>query len=168
LRIWSAACSSGEEAYSLAMTALEASVGLDVGVKVLATDLSSRMVRQGVAGVYESEKTRRIPSALFQKYFELEGTVHEGGSRAGEALRRTVHFHRFNLNAGEFPFRNPFDVIFCRNAMIYFDQAVQQDLVGRMSGVLRKGGVFFTGLAESLLGIKHSLKPVAPSVYLKP
>jgi chemotaxis protein methyltransferase CheR len=168
LRIWSAACSSGEEAYSVAMTALEASAGLEVRVKVLATDLSSRMIQQGVAGMYESEKTKTIPPALLRKYFEFDGNGRKGSSRAGEALRRTVQFHRLNLNAGEVPFRNPFDIIFCRNAMIYFDHAVQQGLVGRMEGVLRKGGIFFTGLAESLLGIKHSLKPVAPSVYLKP
>jgi chemotaxis protein methyltransferase CheR len=168
LRIWSAACSSGEEAYSLAMTALEAAADSGVQVKVLATDLSSRMIQRGLEGSYEREKMKKMSPGLLQKYFEREPDGFEGVHRAGEALRRTVHFRRFNLNAGGFPFRNPFDVIFCRNVMIYFDRAVQENLVGRMAGVLRKGGCLFTGLAESLLAVKHPLHQVAASVYVKP
>jgi chemotaxis protein methyltransferase CheR len=168
LRIWSAACSSGEEAYTLAMCALEASVGMDVKVKILATDLSSRMIHRAVTGVYEKEKTQGVPRSLLQKYFEVQGKGEERTYRVGEALRGMVQFHRFNLNSGVLPFRNLFDIIFCRNVMIYFEQAVQEDLVGRMAGVLRKGGYLFTGLAESLLAIKHPLKSVAASVYVKP
>ncbi len=168
LRIWCAACSSGEEAYTLAMCALEAAIGTDVKVKILATDLSSRMIHRAVTGIYEKEKAQGIPSMLLQKYFEGDGKGPERVYRAGEALTGIIHFHRFNLNAGDFPFRNSFDVIFCRNVMIYFDQPVQEVLVSRMAGVLRKGGYFFTGLAESLLAIKHPLKSVAASVYLKP
>ena len=168
LRIWSAACSSGEEAYSLAMCVLEAKTGLEVKVKILATDLSSRMLYRAEEGVYEREKTRGIPPTLLQKYFEPQGKGEGRAYRAGETLRSMILFQRFNLNAGPFPFRNPFDVIFCRNVMIYFEPAVQEELVGRMAGTLRKGGTFFTGLAESLLAIKHPLKTVAPSVYQKP
>ncbi len=168
LRIWCAACSSGEEAYTLAMCALEAMIGTDLKVKILATDLSSRMIHRAVTGIYAKEKTQGIPPTLLQKYFEAEGKGGERVYRAGQALRDIIHFHRFNLNAGSFPFRNSFDIIFCRNVMIYFDQPVQQELVGRMAGVLRKGGYFFTGLAESLLAIKHPLKSMAASVYLKP
>lgn len=168
LRIWSAACSSGEEPYTLAMCALEAAVGSDVRIKVLATDISSRMIHRGTSGVYEREKVRGVPSSLLQKYFEVEGKGEERVYRAGGALRDLVQFHRFNLNGEAFPFKNPFDVIFCRNVMIYFDQAVQESLVARMDGVLRKGGYFFTGMSESLLAIKHPLKSVAASVYIKP
>jgi chemotaxis protein methyltransferase CheR len=168
LRIWSAACSSGEEAYTLAMCAKEASVGMDVKVKVLGTDLSSRMIHRATEGAYEMEKMRGVPPSLLQKYFDPEGKGAVRTYRVGEDLREMVQFHRFNLNDGSFPFRNQFDVIFCRNVMIYFDQPVQEDLVRRMAGVLRKGGYFFTGLAESLLAIKHPLKPVAASVYVKP
>ena len=168
LRIWSAACSSGEEPYTLAMCALEASVGMEVKVKILATDLSSRMIHRAVTGIYEKEKTRGVPSSLLQKYFESQGRGEERAYRVGEDLRSITHFHRFNLNGGEFPFHNNFDIIFCRNVMIYFDSLAQEKLVGRMAGVLRKGGYFFTGLAESLLAIKHPLKSVAASVYIKP
>lgn len=168
LRIWSAACSSGEEAYTLAICAKEAAVGKDVKVKILATDLSSRMIHRALDGVYEKEKMSGVPSMLLQKYFEPEGKGEERAYRVGKELREMVQFHRFNLNDGAFPFRNLFDVIFCRNVMIYFDQPVQEDLVRRMAGVLRKGGYFFTGLAESLLTIKHPFKPVAASVYMKP
>jgi len=168
LRIWCAACSSGEEAYTLAMCALEAAVGTELKVKILATDISSQMIHRAVRGVYEKEKTNGIPAMLLQKYFEGEGRGQKRYYQAGEELRKLIQFHRFNLNAGPFPFRNVFDVIFCRNVMIYFDQPTQQDLVGRMAGVLRKGGYFFTGLAESLLAIKHPLRSVAASVYVKP
>ncbi len=168
LRIWSAACSSGEEPYTLAMCALEAAGVGDVKVKILATDLSSRMLHRAVTGVYEKGKTQGVPLTLLQKYFESEGKGDERTYRAGEALRSVIQFHRFNLNDGPFPFRNSFDVIFCRNVMIYFEQATQFELVGKMAGVLRKGGYFFTGLAESLLAIKHPLKPIASSVYVKP
>jgi|SRR5579871_1233692 len=168
LRIWCAACSSGEEAYTLAMCALEAVKDTDTKVKILATDLSSRMLHRAVTGVYEKEKIQGVPSVLLQKYFEGEGKAPDRVYRAGSALREIIHFHRFNLNGGDFPFRNPFDVIFCRNVMIYFDQATQQELVCRMAGALRKGGYFFTGLAESLLAIKHPLKSIAASVYIKP
>jgi len=167
LRIWSAACSSGEEAYTLAICAKEASVGTQVKVKILATDLSSPMIRKAVAGIYPKEKVRGVPPVLLEKYFERAGRGEGRVYRAGENLREILHFHRFNLNDGAFPFRNPFDVIFCRNVMIYFDQAVQQGLVTRMAGALRKGGYFFTGLAESLLAVKHPFKPVAASVYWK-
>ncbi len=168
LRIWSAACSSGEEAYTLAMGAREASVGTEVRVKILATDLSSRMIHKAVTGIYENEKVQGVPPSLLQKYFEAGGKGAERAYRVGGALREMVQFHRFNLNGGNFPFRNPFDVVFCRNVMIYFEQDVQQALVHRMAGTLRKGGYFFTGLAESLLAIKHPLRPVASSVYVKP
>lgn len=168
LRLWSAACSSGEEAYTLAMCALEAAAGMDVRVKILATDISSRMVRRGTDGVYERERVQGVPVTLLRKYFEEWGTQEERTYRAGEALRGVVEFHRFNLNAGPYPFGNPFDVIFCRNVMIYFEQETQQALVDRMTGALRKGGYFFTGLAESLLSIQHPFKSVSASVYRQP
>ena len=143
-------------------------MGSDVKVKVLATDLSSRMLYRAMEGLYDRERATRVPSALLQKYFEVTGRGEERVYRAGEALRSIIHFHRFNLNKGAFPFKNPFDVIFCRNVMIYFNQETQQDLVGRMAQVLRPGGYFFTGLAESLLAIRHPFKSVAASVYRKP
>jgi chemotaxis protein methyltransferase CheR len=168
LRVWSAACSSGEEVYTLAMCLKEAARGSDVKVKVLGTDLSSRMIHRATEGVYDQERTSTIPPVLLHQYFETIGQGSERTYRVGPELREHVHFRRFNLNGGAFPFRNPFDVIFCRNVMIYFSQATQQDLVGRLTRVLRPGGYLFTGLSESLLAIKHNLKNVAASVYQKP
>ena len=168
LRIWSAACSSGEEPYTLAMCALETPGVGDVKVKILATDLSSRMLHRAVTGVYEKERTEGVPPLLLQKYFEAKRMGEEKTYRVKESLRGMVQFHRFNLNGGTFPFKNPFDIIFCRNVMIYFEPATQQELVGKMAGSLRKGGYFFTGLSESLLTIKHPLRTVAASVYVKP
>jgi chemotaxis protein methyltransferase CheR len=163
LRLWSAACSSGEEVYSLALCALENAQG-QYPVKVLGTDLSTKVLAKALEGRYEAEKVAGVPSVWRDAYFLRE----EGGYRAGHALKEVVRFSRFNLNGGNYPFRSRFDAIFCRNVMIYFDQEVQQGLVERLTACLKEGGYLYTGHSESLLRIKHSLKPVAPSVYLKP
>lgn len=168
LRIWCAACSSGEEAYSLAMCALESAAGAGVKVKILATDLSNRVIQSGQEGLYGLEKVQPIPPALLQKYFISRKRDGEKFYEVGEGLRQAVHFRRFNLNGGDFSFRNTFDVIFCRNVTIYFDRETQEDLVKRLSGALRKEGYLFTGLSESLLAIRHKLISVASSVYRKP
>ena len=167
LRVWSAASSTGEEVYSLAMTALEATGG-KVPVKVLGTDISTRVLEKAMEGRYEAEKIEGIPSAWLSEYFTtLEGP--EGRMyQVGPKLRAVTHFSRFNLNGEKYPFRSKFDVIFCRNVMIYFNQEVQQRLVDRLIACLKTGGYLYTGHSESLLRVKHALKPVAPSVYLKP
>src|SRR5258708_3484637 len=166
-RIWSAACSWGEEAYSLALTALEVTRGT-VPVKVLGTDISTKVLAKAMEGSYEAEKTQGVPAPWLSHYFLAEEKAGEAFYRVGHQLKEIVRFSRFNLNGEESPFRSRFDVIFCRNVMTYFDQAVQQKLVDRLTSCLKAGGYLYTGHSESLLRVKHSLKSVAPSVYLKP
>jgi chemotaxis protein methyltransferase CheR len=167
IRVWSAACSSGEEVYSLAMTMLET---LEKGSahKILGTDISPTMIGRAMEGWYEKEKTEPIPAGWADRYLVREERKGAAGYRVGRFLRQSVFFGLLNLNGEELPFRNPLDVIFCRNVMIYFDKPTQEVLIRRLTAVLKPGGFLYTGLSESLLGIRHSLRTVEPSVYQKP
>lgn len=163
-RIWSAGCSSGEEPHSIVMTvdcALGGIRGTDV--RVLATDLSTRALDRARKGTYEVHRLGTVPPAFRSCYFkscEDPDQVH-----LISALREHITFGRFNLMATTFPFRQGFDVIFCRNVMIYFDRSTQQALVNRFAAHLRPGGHLFIGHSESLNGIEHPLTYVEPTVY---
>jgi chemotaxis protein methyltransferase CheR len=166
LRMWSAACSSGEEPYSLAMVVQEA-LGSAGQIKILATDISSRMIRKGMEGLYPAERTATVPRSLLDRYFQ-PGPEPQSW-RAAPRLRGLISFARFNLNdPDQFVFRNKFDAIFCRNVMIYFDRPTQEALVNRLAAHLAPGGYLYTGFSESLLGIKHGLKGEGASIYRKP
>jgi chemotaxis protein methyltransferase CheR len=167
LRFWSAACSSGEEPYSLAMVLHEA-LGGGVPFKILATDISSRVLHRGMEGWYSGERMQGVATVLREKYFQREEREGEKGWRVGSVLRDNVQFSRFNLNDGaQYVFENGFDAVFCRNVMIYFDRPTQEAVVGRLSRHLLPGGYLYTGFSESLIGIRHDLKPSGASVYRK-
>ncbi|HTB34701.1 MAG TPA: protein-glutamate O-methyltransferase CheR [bacterium] len=163
LRLWSAACSSGEEPYSLAMCLAEA-LGPQTPFSVVATDLSEQMLDKAVAGAYSGESCKRLPRELRAKYFQ---PLPDGGWQVGPFLRSRVAFARFNLVRDPIPASTlePFDVILCRNVMIYFDRPTQEAVVGRMLTVLRPDGWLYTGLSESLVGIRHGLRSEGPSIY---
>jgi chemotaxis protein methyltransferase CheR len=165
IRVWSAGCSTGEEPYTIAITLLEAvDGGKGWDIRILATDLSSRVVETARNGVYPKEKLNGVPPALLSRYFQPEN----GGSgnlyRVNPALRSRITFARLNL-LEEYPFRGPFDFIFCRNVMIYFDKPTQKALVDRFARYLSEGGYLFLGHAESLNGVSQSFRFVRPSVY---
>jgi chemotaxis protein methyltransferase CheR len=165
LRVWSAACSSGEEAYSLAMVLQEA-LGPGGRFKILATDISSRMLRRAMDGAFTAAQLAPVPRRLRDAYFEPCPDADGRVFRAGGALRAAVQFNRFNLaDPGQYVFSNPFDAIFCRNVLIYFDRPTQEGVVASLAGQLAPGGVLYTGFSESLIGIRHSLKPAGASVY---
>jgi chemotaxis protein methyltransferase CheR len=163
LRLWCAASSSGEEAWTIAMAAAEAAEGR-CEIKVLGSDLSDRMLEKAVAGQYDASRIKLLPPAWKQRWFQKEA----GGHWApGPELRSMVRFARLNLL--ELPAApTGLDAIFCRNVMIYFDRPVQTEVVRELSGRLRPGGILYTGMAESLLAIPHSLLSRAPSVYQRP
>jgi chemotaxis protein methyltransferase CheR len=168
LRLWSAGCSSGEEPYSLATTVLDALEGRGSwDAKILATDLSTRMLAKAREGIYSADTLRETSRDRLARHFL---PVRRGGEHAYKvkpALRAMVHFARLNL-INDWPMRGPFDVIFCRNVMIYFDKATQQRLVQRFMQRLAHGGVLCIGHSESLIGGGHSLRYVKPAVYEKP
>lgn len=165
IRGWSAACSTGEEPYTLAMVLLEslgsAAPGMDV--KVLATDISTRVLETARAGIYDKARTRPVPAGMKGKYLV---SSRDGTSAVSDSLRGMVRFGHLNL-VKEWPFEGPFDFIFCRNVMIYFDKATQQKLVQRYWECLGPGGLLFTGHSESLAGISHRFRYVEPTIYAK-
>jgi chemotaxis protein methyltransferase CheR len=164
---WSAGCSSGEEAYSLAMCVLEY-FGNDAGhnVKVLATDISTKVLAQARSGVYRAPRFGKMPNALLRKYFHRGYGKQEGYFRVKPLLKEVVEFRRVNL-VEPFSFKRRFDLILCRNVMIYFDRTSQAALVNRLCDVLRGGGYLFVGHSETLTGIEHPLTYVQPSIYCK-
>ena len=164
-KIWSAGCSTGEEPYSLAMTLKECLSGSD-RVKVLATDISTRVLKTAMSGIYTEEKIKNLPSPLVKKYFQIGSGRWAGSYRVKKGLRDIVEFMRFNLMEQPPP-EFSFKVIFCRNVMIYFDKRTQGTLVSRFYDCLQKGGYFFIGHSESLTGLNHAFKYIEPSVYRK-
>lgn len=165
IRGWSAGCSTGEEPYTLAMTLLEA-VGRPGAwdIKLLATDISRRVLRVAETGAYDKGRLEAVPAALRHKYFQVAES--RGRMSAGPALRQLIRFNYLNLQES-WPFSGPFDFVFCRNVMIYFDKPTQERLVNRFWNVLDSGGLLFTGHSESLTGIKHSFRYVQPTIYAK-
>lgn len=167
IRAWSAGCSSGEEPYSIAITLLEGIQGQGRwDVKVLATDVSTRILERAKKGIYDKDRIDPIPLPLRNRYLtrRREGTkeVYE----VGPALRERIIFRYLNLME-DWPIKGPLDFIFCRNVMIYFDKPTQERLVNRFYDLLGSGGVLFTGHSESLTGIEHAFKYVQPTIYLK-
>ena len=164
-KIWSAGCSTGEEPYSLAMTLKECLNGTD-RVKVIATDISTRVLKTAENGIYTEEKIKNLPSSLVKKYFQVGSGRWTGSYRVKKDLRDIVEFRRFNLMEQP-PSEFSFGAIFCRNVMIYFDKPTQGTLVNRFYDCLQKGGYFFIGHSESLTGLNHAFKYIEPSVYRK-
>ena len=168
VRVWSAGCSTGEEPYSLAITLSECTNGrqADIAIMIMATDISTRVLNAAVTGTYPQDKLKNISPQILKKYFQLGYGRWEGYCRIKKEVRDMVRFMRFNLMETP-PSHFLFDVIFCRNVMIYFDKATQANLVKRFYNCLNKGGYFFIGHSESLNGLDHYFSYVEPSVYRK-
>lgn len=164
LRIWCAAASTGEEPYTLAMVGLEACQGRNIDLRILATDISTRVLRACLNGIYTSEKIQEIPDELVRRWWKQ---TENGDWSAHKSLRDVLTFSRLNLMETPYPMKGPFDVIFCRNVMIYFDQSGRETFVREAIRLLRPGGLLVVGHAESLAGLPHNLKTLKPSVYLK-
>ncbi|HBB78674.1 SAM-dependent methyltransferase [Stutzerimonas xanthomarina] len=164
-RVWSAACSSGEEAYSTAMVLADA-FGAG-GWSVLGSDLNTQVLAKARSGHYGMARTEGIPRASLERYC-LKGKGSQTGTfLVGRPLRERVEFRQINLNT-TLPRLEPFDVIFLRNVMIYFSQATKAQIVRRVIGLLKPGGHFIIGHSESLNGITDGLEVVRPSIYRRP
>jgi len=163
-RFWSAACSSGEEPLTLAMVLRESWPDLDrMNVRILGTDISSKVLARARAGVYERDQLRDVPPALLTKYFAAAAS---GAMLASPSLTKLISYARLNL-LGDWTMRGPFDVILCRNVMIYFDKATQERLINRCYELLAPGGYLLTGHSESLNGLTHRYRYVQPATYVK-
>lgn len=167
-RIWSAGCSSGEEPYTIAMT-LAANLPASDGWahQIVATDISSRVLRAAEAGTWDAERASDI-SPKYLRRFMAKGTAeNQGRMRAADELRPLIRFERINLKNVDYASMGQFDAIFCRNVLIYFDGPLKAHVTAGLVSCLNPGGFLFLGQAEALLSHNRSLKVIIPSVFQK-
>jgi chemotaxis protein methyltransferase CheR len=163
-RVWSAASSSGEEAYSIAMVLADA-LG-DGPWEVMGSDISTRVLERARTGHYLLERTRHIPAGYLKRFCLRGVDEQEGTLLVNRALRSRVSFSQINLN-GDLPRLAPFDMVFLRNVMIYFNGETKRQVVARITATLKPGGYLCIGHSESLNGINPGLLQTAPSIYRK-
>jgi len=168
LSVWSAGCSTGEEAYTLAMVLSEfAEKFPEFLFSVLGTDISTKVLAKAVSGTYEHEKVEPVPMQLRKKYLLRSKSQNGGLVRIAPELRAAVRFARLNLMDEDYRLGEQMAVIFCRNVIIYFDRPTQRKLIGRLSQQLSSGGYLFMGHSESLHGMDLPLVQTAATVYRK-
>lgn len=167
VRIWSAGCSSGEEPYSIAMVLNEAIRDIHHrDIKILATDISDRMMEKAREGIYEEEHLKSMSAHLRQKYFQKVRIGSGYKYKSDSKLQSLISFAKLNLMES-WPMRGPFDIIFCRNVMIYFDKPTQESLIQRFWTLLRDEGFLLVGHSESLSFMSHEYRYIKPAVYQK-
>jgi chemotaxis protein methyltransferase CheR len=164
IEIWCAACSTGEEVWTLACLCNDAFPTRKI--QITATDISTKALRFAAEGFYPPERCESLPAEWRARYFPVEKGP-PAGLRVSPKLRSQVIFRRLNL-VEEFSWPKPFPLIFCRNVMIYFDRDTQARLVKRLEEALEGGGYLFVGHAESLARMEHSLQYIRPAIYRKP
>jgi len=167
LRFWSAACSSGEEPYTLAIVLREHLAGIDAkDVRILATDISRCVLEKARQAVYPQAVVQEAPLPQYRKYFVSANHGRSGVVRIAAEAQKLVRLAYLNLME-PWPMKGGFHVIFCRNVMIYFDRPTQQTLIQRFWDILEDGGYLFVGHSEGLSAIKHRFRYVRPAVYRK-
>lgn len=171
LRIWHAGCSTGEEPYTLAIAMAEAfGARHDWDARQLASDIDTQVLAHAERGVYEQERVETIPAPLLRKYF-LRGQRNKADYvKVKPELQRQITFRRINLLEEKWPIRagTLFDIIFCRNVVIYFDKPTRQHLFARYASMLKPGGYLFIGHSESLTGISDSFESLGKTIYRLP
>ena len=167
LRIWSAGCSSGEEAYSIAMILLESLPQLqDWNVRILATDLDSDMLEMAAAGEYAAERVKGLSETRLRRFFAEHKDQGESTYVVRPEVRRMVTFKKLNLMQ-PLPMPGPLDVVFCRNTVIYFDKDTQRDLFARIAPLQRPGDLLYLGHSESLLSVSSDYESIGHTTYLR-
>jgi len=149
IKIWSSACSTGEEAYSLAMTAVETFGSWTPPVRILATDVDTNVLAQAKRGVYASDRISKLSSERVKNFFVKGKGSHLGMVKVRSQLKDLIHFNSLNLLAPNWPVKGPFDAIFCRNVMIYFDKPTQYKVLERFRPLLLNEGLLYAGHSES-------------------
>ena len=165
LRLWSAGCSSGEEPYSIALTLLDLAPDVaELDVRVLATDIDPDMLRRGNTGIYPVSQMGDIPLEMRRRWFRPLPGSSGSDLEAGEDLRELVRFRELNM-LREWPMKGSFDIIFCRNVMIYFDDETQNTVWGRFARILRPGGTLCIGHSERISVGNHPFELVGQTIY---
>ena len=164
LRVWSAACSTGEEPYTLAMVLSEVEQSPKLRFRIVASDLSSRVLEHARAALYRDEQVGPVPLPLRRKYL-LRSMADPALVRVGRPLRELVSFRRLNLLDRDYALGGPVDVVFCRNVFIYFERSTQREVLLRFARCLAPGGFLFLGHSETINGLDVPFEQVAPTVY---
>lgn len=166
VKIWSAGCSSGEEVYTIAMTISEFKKdhpGIDFSI--LGTDISTEILQKAVDAIYKEEKTAMMPMELKKKYLLRSKDRKKKLVRVVPELRKKAAFRRLNFMDEHYPVNESFDVIFCRNVLIYFNREKQEQVIRKLIERLRKGGYFFIGHSESIMGMDLPLTQIRPTIF---
>jgi len=166
IRIWTAGCSTGEEPYVLIMLMLE-HLGLEYSLwngGILATDISEKVLSFAREGIYPDGRAKELPLHLQKKYFN---TRPDGQLAIKDVVKREVVFRKFNLKNSIYPFEKPFQMIFCRNVMIYFDRQTRDKLLQRFYEIMEPGGYLFIGHSETLGRDQQNYQYIMPAVYRK-
>lgn len=165
LRIWCSAASTGEEPYSLAITACEAFDSLRPPVEILASDIDTNVLAMGQRGVYPLERVDRLDGGRLQRFFQKGTGAQSGYARVRPELQKLITFTRINLLENRWPVPGPLDAIFCRNVMIYFDKPTQYQILRRFVPLLRDDGLLFAGHSESFLHAADLFHSLGRTVY---
>jgi chemotaxis protein methyltransferase CheR len=168
INVWSAGCSSGEEVYTLAMVLNEfAEINSGIDYRVMGTDISSRMLSKAAEAVYTEERIADIPMWLRKKYLMRSKDRAKQTVRVNAAMRAKTEFNRLNLMDEAYDVPNKYDIIFCRNVLIYFDKATQCAVINRLAAKLKPGGYLFLGHAETVSSMQLPLVPEQPTILKK-
>ena len=165
IQIWCSASSTGEEPYSIAMTVCEAFNSLTPPVKIIATDIDTNVLEVAANGIYPVDRLEKMTSARVKRFFLKGKGANEGTVRVKQAVRDLVTFQPLNLLATTWPLNTPFDIIFCRNVMIYFDKSTQAKILTRFAPLLKADGLLFAGHSENFLNITNRFKLLSKTVY---
>lgn len=163
--VWCSAASTGEEPYSIAMTAVEAFDSFDPPVRILASDVDTSVLAAAEAGVYTEDRVEKLDAQRLKRFFKRGTGSNAGKVRVRYELRRLITFRRINLLEDGWPLRGALDVIFCRNVMIYFDKATQLKILQRFAPLLHKDGLLFAGHSESFHNAAHLFRLRGKTVY---
>lgn len=165
LQLWSCAASTGEEPYSMAITACEAFGTITPPVRILATDVDTQVLATAAQGVYPLERIANLDPALKRRYFQRGSGPNEGKCRVLPALRSLIEFRPLNLLTPRYDVGGPFDALFCRNVMIYFDKPTQRDILSRLVQHLGEDGLLYTGHSENYLHAADLIQPCGRTLY---
>jgi len=165
LTVWCSASSTGEEPYSIAMTACEAFNTLTPPVQIVATDIDTNVLATGANGVYPMERVDKLETERLKRFFLKGKGSHDGMARVRPELRNLVSFKQLNLLADSWPVEGPFDAIFCRNVMIYFDKDTQRKILSRFVPLMKRDALLFAGHSENFLYVSDSLRLRGKTVY---
>ena len=165
IRIWCSAASTGEEPYSIAMTAVDAFNSFTPPVSIIASDLDTTVLAHGAAGIYAEERIEKLPRETVTRFFQKNAGAQPGTVCVRPELQKLIAFKRINLLEGAWPVQGPLDAIFCRNVMIYFDKPTQYRILQRFAPLLREDGLLFAGHSESFLHAGDLFRPLGRTVY---